>query len=511
MPNTMTTNPTSKVGRQSPRHQQLPEELVSNIPLVHRVLMADPSEIVYLTLSGDARVLDTPSFQDFEQLLNQRDLDTQEGLDISNTMKRAFRDQLCTRMKDEQSIEPAQNLLIELHGQLRGLIPSRKDLHGLLHDDAVNDAQSHQELLRLCAQAGHALTMLESDARAESTLAWIDLTQTGNTLPPDEDSGAFLVTSLLYLLLKAELCAKDKQDFYFSHIWAPQISRIGPNAARTAFEKQFGSFSDNATAPVTRQWIRAMDVSSQTSAVNLDTQIKKSWVHDILLRDSTAGTMSLPEIFYLDQSLLKSIRMVVRMAVTGSALSLYACQTAGQSNEVLGQHLEPSSELDLWRARMVQAMSERFKEETRFRENIADRVVELARHWKPNLDSSNAELLRNRTCRVLAADDSVLELLDARMKSCFTALLTSTSIVPAELRSGRSSGLSTDTSPSSSRKVTFLTNATSLFCNKGLAFFASDLALAAWNALRIIEVALLLYYDVLLEPSLHELDRRALA
>mmetsp|Transcript_2874 Transcript_2874/g.3854 ORF Transcript_2874/g.3854 Transcript_2874/m.3854 type:complete len:94 (-) Transcript_2874:381-662(-) len=93
-----------------------------------------------------------------------------------------------------------------------------------------------------------------------------------------------------------------------------------------------------------------------------------------------------------------------------------------------------------------------------------------------------------------------MELLEKRMKACFTELLTFMENAPANLHSGRGSN-----NPSSSRKASFIKKANALFCAKGLAFFSSDLAVASWNARRVIEVAIQLYDNVFLEPILNTL------
>ncbi|KAL7567633.1 hypothetical protein ACA910_000227 [Epithemia clementina (nom. ined.)] len=423
------------------------------------------------------------------------------------------------------SIKPAADLLIELHKALRALIPSRQDLHGILQDSDVRNCQSREQLVTFCVKAAQSLSLLESEARAESTVAWIHLAQSrsagggGGDDDQEESPDQFLVTSLLYLLFKSELCAKDKEDFYFSSIWVPELARVGPTIARTAFEKQYGCLFDPSTAPATRQWLKSITRANGTDKLNTQIQIKKAWISDIVLRDKNAGNMTLPEIFYLDQILLQSIRMAVRMAVAGSALGIYACQAAGQSTDVLEHDLEPLSELDVRRTTLVKAMGERFKDEATYENDVAESVVGLARCWQPsnNLDAANEELLRSKTRRVLAADDSVVELLDGRMKASFIELLTllspplvSTTTAPAEMRSGRSTdvaaaaaaAVSSSSGNSMSRKGAFLSRATSLFRSKGMTLFASDLALAAWNALRVIEVAILLYYDAIMEPSL---------
>lgn len=481
--------------------RQIPPELASNLPVVHRVLLADPSEIASLTLSGEPRMLQTPSYEEFESSLNESNQSSSELIDIATTLKKAFCDQLCEKMRDEKSIKAFQELLLELHQQLRALVPSRKDLHGALNDAAVNDTQTIHELFPLVIQAARALSLLESASRAESTEEWI-AKSLRRISQLDKISDVSLVTSILYLLHKAELCSLDKLDFYFSHFWAPQLVRMGPELERAAFEEKFGKFSQVDSAPATKIWLKSIHnipLSSKTQ----HQIVKEAWVNDILFRNKDADSIPLPEIFYLDQAGIQSIRMVVQMAVAGSALALHACQAAGQSATILTLKADPLSPLESRRLSLVQAMGDRFKRDTWYKRDITDAVLALAAHWNPNIDAATVDSLRRRVTKVLEGDDPVIDLLNKRMKLCFTDLFTATTaFAPLELRTGISIPSTNDLKPPS-RKGAFMTQAVELFCSKGIAFFSSDLAMAAWTALRVIEVAIALYEEQLLRPALN--------
>ena len=503
-----------------------------------------------MTLSGSPRVFDTPSYQEFCATVdgNTNSSDAQDVTAMTFMMKRAFRDQVCERLQSEHTLQPAKDLLLELHHQLRALVPSRTDLHGILQDDAVREVESTQQFMNLLVQAAKALSLLESEARAESTHAWIASrtssvnSTTVETDSEDDHSEKTIATSLLYLLWKTELCQRDKQDFYFSQLWLPQLLQKGPQIERDFFEAQYGALTDSSTALATRQWLQASsagadsqinEATSESNSNNLNnktphnqhhTRIRQAWVDDLLF---TKGSLSFPEVFHWDQGRFQQIRANVRMAVSGSTLALHASQTAGQPASVLASQLEPSSPLDIRRAALVRAMGERHKSEEEYRQDITKAVVALAEFWDPALDDTkresltsrtqkvmdaqdpvmrfsnksmtgSCESLTSRTQKVMDAQDPVMDLLEKRMKACFGELVTTPpgeTLESIHLQSGTAKGAK----PNLSRRDAFILKANELFCSKGLAFFSSDLALASWNALRVIEVAIAIYDEALLK------------
>ena len=522
--NIMTSSASSSTASSSSPQSKLPPlppSLASNIPLIHRILLADPSDYADMTLSGSPRVLDTPSYQEFCATLdgNTNSSDAQDVTAVTYIMKRAFRDQVCERLQSEHTLQPAKDLLLELHHQLRALVPSRTDLHGILQDDAVREVESTQQFMNLLVQAAKALSLLESEARAESTHAWIASrtssvnSTTVETDSEDDHSEKTIATSLLYLLWKTELCQRDKQDFYFSQLWLPQLLQKGPQIERDFFEAQYGALTDPSTALATRQWLQASsagadsqidEATSESNSNNLNnktphnqhhTRIRQAWVDDLLF---TKGSLSFPEVFHWDQGRFQQIRANVRMAVSGSTLALHASQTAGQPASVLASQLEPSSPLDIRRAALVRAMGERHKSEEEYRQDITKAVVALAEFWDPALDDTKRESLTSRTQKVMDAQDPVMDLLEKRMKACFGELVTTPpgeTLESIHLQSGTAKGAK----PNLSRRDAFILKANELFCSKGLAFFSSDLALASWNALRVIEVAIAIYDEALLK------------
>lgn len=464
-----------------------------NPQLIHRVLLTEPSQFSSLTVSLKAHVNNTPMFEDFCDALKPS-----SNQSVEDTIKRAYRDKVCDDVSTTRSIQSLQQLLLELHQVLRSLIPTRTDLHSMLKDDEVQKTTSPEQLLPFVVEAGEALSQLESELRSESTEKWVQKAQGLGTM--DEKTAIeFLVTSMLYLMMKAEMCDRDKQDFFLAHVWAPRIHNQGRDFERQAFQARFGTFEDKSTAPLTRQWLQ--ELVSQNNCDELlqsvearEALVKKGWIQDILFRGPERPSLCMPEIFALDIDQLRSIRVVTKSAAAGSVLALHACSAAGISTSALEEPLEASSALEMRRAGIAEAMA--FTTDSRYEENVANAVVRLAKEWNPLLGSDAETALRNRTSSVLRAEDPVIHLLDSRMKQVFTSLMEwKPSYV--EMQSGRAT-------QDFSRPGTnaFHAAAMKAFCKSGLSFYASDLASVSYLAKKVADLAWTVYGDCLLNKMI---------
>ncbi|GKY95575.1 hypothetical protein MPSEU_000518900 [Mayamaea pseudoterrestris] len=445
---------------------------------IHRVLLE----------GGVQPVRATPSFQDFAESLDLRqplkfisnisaDLQpcSSSGcLIVTCIIQSAYRDSLCVAMKEHRSLDPAKSLLISLHDKIRSLIPSRIDLHDQLSDH-IRERKKKGVLIRIIT-AAQALEQLESEARAETTNAWIsvahklvdegldssmtEITEEGRGL---DISDSFLITSVMYLLLKAELCEQDKQEFYLAR-QAKYILDHGLDMERSHFIGRFGELSI-ASAPDTRKWIETVvkratpDIKAKlknSSAARHDL-VYSSWISDLLFADEQ---LNLPEVFALDLNGLKGIREVTRIAAAGSALALHACNAAGKSASILE---EPDDDaVYRCRAAMVLVMNERHgKSQIEYESIVSAHVVALAKVWNPMLDSSAVNMLRSRTLKVLRGEDAVIRVLEGRVSTAFAT-----------------------------------------FSKYGMVFYASDLALAASTAYKIVDLCWRVFAAQLLEPMI---------
>jgi hypothetical protein len=516
--------------RNTSEHSQRLPSAAMDPRLVHRVLLTDPVDFSSLTMSGHPRMTTTPTYTEFCDSLKESRTSSSSShpVNMQTLVRGAARDVLCQRVQASQSLELAKEALLEVHNKVRQLIPSRKDLHSFLKDEDVRQAENLSQLQSATLVVAQALLQLESPARSASTLKFIQSqsaskptpTSSSDELNPESISG--LITPLFYLLWKVELCAADMQDFYLANVWAPQIHKNGTRLEHEHFQAQYGKF-DSTTAPNTRLWIQSLlDRQQQQQEVGSQRDLlAKGWIEDIMFRSPELPLLALPEILALDAENLADIRQVTRLAMAGSALALHACTTAGQSTDALNQQVRDRS-LEAQRVALVQAMNEQHRRSPADYERVVgDAVVALALQWNSDMDDAAVSSLRNRVTVTLRGEDPVLKLLNGRMKDCFRQLVvklgpasaasgsaaasTNANVVPAALKSGRSMVVDGGgAAPVERPSDPFLKEANQLFCSRGLAFYASDLAQAAKQAAQVIDLAWNLYGEVFLDRIMLE-------
>lgn len=472
--------------------------------LVHRILLTDPSQIASLVAAtgGGDHSEETPTFDDF-----CKELSSSPDQSVENTMKRAYRERISGLVHTSRDMKPLHELLLELHGAERALVPNRSDLHSMLKDEEVRKTKTPEEILPHLVAAGDALSRLESEYRSESTREWLQKAQSNDVRAMDlKESIEFAVTSILYLLLKAELCQKDKHAFFLANVWAPRIHNQGPELERQAFEARYGKFQDKDTAPLTRKWISELVSQSDReelveSASAREAMVKQGWTNEVLFRSPDRPALSMPEILVLDFEQLNSIRFVTRSAAAGSALCLHACNAAGVSTSVLEEPVDATSSIELRRRGVAEAMNSHHISKFRkdYEENVGKAVVRLAEEWKESLGSEAEAQLKSRTTSVLRAEDPVILLLDTRMKEVFSTLMKwSPTSASVEMRSGRAD------SPRASDAAgrAFLMAAKSDFCKRGLSFYASDLANVSYLAKKVADLAWKVYGEPMLDKMI---------
>ncbi|KAI2492636.1 hypothetical protein MHU86_21912 [Fragilaria crotonensis] len=433
-----------------------------DIGLIRQVLLTDKFDSLHVS---DAPAI-TPSFEDFALFASGG---------IEDNVKRAFRDHLVA----QDRVELMHDLVLSVHQQLRALVPNREDLHVLVDDDAVTAAKQVKDLLPILIRASLGLQSLESDARAETTAQW---RETAQRVPTEGVTTEFVVTSALYLIFKTELCQADKQDFYLQHVWAPRIHSEGPAYLRDVMDKQCNGY------PLTKTWLKGLlenrEVTEATPAF-FRTLTRKGWVETILFRKDKA-TM-LPEVFFFDQENIQLIRQVCQQAVAASALALHAGVT---------KRCEPTSELGMRREDLLLVLAN--NRSPTYEHDIASAVVALARAANSSIDEAS---LRSRTVAALRGRDPVIQLFDRRMQDAFVEVsVRDGARIPTKLQTGRLGhvGILAHESQTELERA-----AEESFCNKGLSFYASELATLSALARRIIDLVLTIHQD-LIEKSFRE-------
>lgn len=507
----------------------------------HRVLLTDPSD--FASLITDANHKCTLSFQEFCDCLESNDNNFNRGLDSNMVLKKAVRNHISQQFNNQQitmeeKLAPLRDLILETYQQIRKLIPNRIDLHSLLDDGEAKDVKTWKDLPSLIKKAAMALTQLESESRATTTRELIrehlSNDSQGNN---DDQTPLFWLTAIMYLLYKTELCHSDKQSFYLVHVWAPRIHREGPAFVKDLYEQKFGAFSDAEASPATRQWIQSLLLVQYTAAnpqaedndekhCNSYLQespeerknlIRTAWIDAIVFRNTPTEEQQpfhIPEIFTEDLLALQAIREVTRLSVAGCALFLHACNAAKVNlHEAIASNIIAKRKKALVKAMMRNSSGS----QEQYENNVAKAVVGLAGELEPRLrykDPSEVggalESLVSRTVAVLRGKDPVLQLLDNRIKLAVRDIVLErmhhkmNEGVPLEIRTGIAAGRPLH-SPSKGDQQGQTTGLESkdtveeLFCLRGLGFFAPELAQVATNAGKIVDLAIELYWDDLLD------------
>mmetsp|Transcript_964 Transcript_964/g.2028 ORF Transcript_964/g.2028 Transcript_964/m.2028 type:complete len:602 (-) Transcript_964:268-2073(-) len=585
-------SPANDGEKQEQQEQFNPIAFMSNFDpeLVHRVLLTDPSDYAGLTMSGQPRLVDTPSYNaqflwengfisDQESPPSSEETEgggqgagNEVALQMARTMKRAFHAAIVEAVDSRNDIADVKALILELHEKMRGLIPSRADLHDILSDDDVHrmnlvagddDASSDRDgetrtanarsilivVLPHLIKAAGALVRLESEDRSVTTSCWIEMaTRVLNSavenvdapdLPPDISPATFVVSSLTYLHIKADLCASDIADYHLSTVLAPQIATHGPEYERALFQQRFGvgdgDTDNDESTPITRQWIkRTVDecgVSRQELLSNEERRVTvlqtSGWVNLILFQTTGEGHddveqegnvaetseasqvqpfIHVPEVLQSDISNLRSIRETTKMSVIGSALALHACNVAGVGDAVLRR--EPSTaEINQCRKNLIKSMSDKsVTSQEAFEKGISAAVIDLARVLKPSLGSEEEKILSSRTPAVMKGDDPVIKLLDNRMRLVFCEMMSWTpddrDRMPTRMSTGRQLRVQGSDDGHSAKTISsqFQAAAKEKFMHRGFAFYATELAEASLTATKVINLAFVVYGETLLDP-----------
>eukprot|EP00566_Odontella_aurita_P005016 CAMPEP_0113541080 /NCGR_PEP_ID=MMETSP0015_2-20120614/8834_1 /TAXON_ID=2838 /ORGANISM="Odontella" /LENGTH=615 /DNA_ID=CAMNT_0000440949 /DNA_START=106 /DNA_END=1954 /DNA_ORIENTATION=+ /assembly_acc=CAM_ASM_000160 len=463
------------------------------------------------------------------------------------------------------NLEPLKGMVLELHAAVRSLIPHRTDLHGRLSDEDVSGVDDGGDVFALVPRlirAADALAQLESEDRSRTTRWWIEMAGplgpveaassageghgdgigngngNGNGLspPPTPPSpfglspAQFVATSAAYLHRKAEICSEDVANFKLGNVLAPRIAAGGLEYERSNFRRRFGDFDSDETAPVTREWIRRL-AAAKTSGENAAERREDlraaegqraaavrtvGWVAELLFSGggkaeegetaaaaAAAASIAVPEVLHLDVRNVRMIRNTARTSVAGSALALHACTIAGVGDGVLRTDSLPG-DVRQCRDALVHAMANRaVGSQEQYERNVSNAVIKLARTLHPSLDAAKEESLASRTSAVLRGEDTVIKLLDSRMREAFRTMMewepTDRERVPLSMKTGRVLSLGTQDKTTTYAAI-FKEAAKQAFEKKGFAFYAPELASACLQAARVINLVFVLYGEVLLEP-----------
>jgi len=525
------------------------QESIMSPELIHRILLAGPDDFASLQRSSGRHRKLLPAFGNWRQgIMFAKTQQTDPGF----VLKRAYHDSVLERVQKLQTYLPIWEMLLELHNSIRTLIPNRTDLHEILIDqrtlpdfsteDDDDDTDGEEMMLSWIREAALALEQLESPEQAISTKEWISKSSSRmtsaaasaetTTTSSSGDKGrngqrSFLISSIQYLIDKASICKEEMSDFYLTRVVAPKLysSGDGLEMERTHFGKRFGR---DSPPPNTRKWISNIldtylgDSSDDQQSSKKRDELRRNpqarqdlittgWIEAVLFHQTTGPTI-LPEIFHMDMNAIHTIRSVTKIAAAGCALGLQSCQTAKCNDPGVLMKSEARGES------LVKVLSNRSGHSSieEYEQSVQDVLINLSQSLLSSDDhlisNEDLETLRGRVRSVLRGEDTVLKLLDKRVQTIFCELgvdrghNNEVCVPPMEMRTGRGSN------PSSLKSVDddylgkelspFLIKARQKFTERGLAFYASDLAKASLLAIKVSKLAYLLYGDQFLDEMI---------
>lgn len=498
--------------------------VLDNEELVHRILLCDPSDFQSLTWNGQA-IAESESLDEFmthwtknlkaELICESGDIEKA----IEGNMKKAFFLVVVDELK-VGNFKPVQDMLLDLHGSMRNLVPNRTDLHSYLRDDDVIAAVSCDDIYKLLLAAGKCLAHnLEAPSRATSTLSLFETApnQFGPTtiLPFGfETKEEYIVAALTYLLSKTEICHLDVANFKLMEI-APIIHKVGHEYERTRFITRYGLNGVVSTIeklqglPATVAWVKhaltdttfESEISRATTTSKRLAVLKSRAFVDCLL--FTSSHLSIPEILVKDGLRIGHIRDEARYSVIGSAVGIHICNAArvGPSAFV---DIPLSAPIERSRQKLSATLRSKFSNSQEFIAAVTAAALSFACNLgNCSLSTVTETSLRSCVAAVLRGEDPVLKLLDNRVRQFFRLVCKwqPSTASPIVMRTGRTllQGEERRHSTSGCSKSLFIAYATKEANRQALSLFSDNLAIAGHLAYSVINVAVKSYGDPILD------------
>lgn len=461
-----------------------------------------------------------------------------------------------SEQQEQEAVEtgvysPLLPLILELYENLKALIPNRKDLHDsfqITTTEIQNSLHSYKETIALLRNIAEKTIHLESQDRALSTQNWLDsfsnmdlnlncnekmtLAIYNPTTDESEEitlmQKKWVVASVHFLSEKIAQTHKDIADFQLSHMLAPQIHSMGKQLLLLDFNARFHC-SESGVPPYTITWLQEIIDSCGNEIMEWDEKerqnaiVQKGWVDNILFRpelvskstsengDDKDNDVSLPtpfympEVFYLNESSIKGIRLTTQISVVGSSLALHASSTAGPGTgaKLKQDPLEPI--VDDCRMNLIHTMGNKMVGSQEEYENaVTEAVVDLTTALNSSIlenEEALADLkiiLGKKVSATMRGTDPVIKLLDNRMRNIFREMIVTDprtvaqkQQAPTSMKSGvMNPGTSNKQEDSNSYRVVFKEICKNEFVKGGFSFYAEELAEAVLMAHEIMQLTL---------------------
>jgi hypothetical protein len=343
----------------------------------------------------------------------------------------------------------------------------------------------------------------------------------------------WVVASVHFLSEKIAQTHKDIADFQLSHILAPQIHSMGKQLLLLDFNARFHC-SESGVPPYTITWLQEIIDSCGNEIMEWDEKerqnaiVQKGWVDNILFRtprndpelvskstsengDDKDNDVSLPtpfympEVFYLNESSIKGIRLTTQISVVGSSLALHASSTAGPGTgaKLKQDPLEPI--VEDCRMNLIHTMGNKMVGSQEEYENaVTEAVVDLATALNSSILENEEALadvkiiLGKKVSATMRGTDPVIKLLDNRMRNIFREIIVTDprtvaqkQQAPTSMKAGVMNPVTSNKQEdSNSYRVVFKEICKNEFVKGGFSFYAEELAEAVLMAHEIMQLTL---------------------
>lgn len=511
----------------APMDDEVPEDLSSNIELVHKILLTDQEddEEILSKTPGSMQILhDIADFMDqWHQTKAVKSGETQCDINsiqevIAQTMEKAFFNKIEEDLM-VGNMNGIKQLLSDLYQKMKNLVPNRSDLHSHFKQDEIVSCRSTADVIRLLIKAADALgNALESEHRSHSTLQWKQDAMTHmkrkKSIPYKfKTLEAFAVASVAFLLTKAEMCHLDLVKFQMIQV-SPMIRRNGKQYELANFQKMHGTLDSMTSIKQltgTWEWMNRCIKDDMTPTDLKSTLKTDGFVDELIFLNER---FAIPEVLALDLGSIKAIRACAKGAVISSALFLHSANICGISSSQLRCE-SLSSKANHFREKTISLLlnggsigSEKLKTE------ISEAICSFARaitagDSNGSLQPGQISSLLNCTTSVLDGHDAVLNLLESRMKKLFKSIIMidiDKKHVPDAMQTGIASKTKLHSNP---KKQKFMKQAIKEASKLGFSLVSSEIAETAYDAHKIISHCTNVYTENVFVPMMNEMSLRS--
>jgi hypothetical protein len=173
----------------------IPESILSNLQLVHQLLLMDNEELEDLSKNNSENFSHLDTAQDFMMYYKNHNIATEW-------------------VEGTTSMDGIKQVMIDLIDKMRKLVPNREDLQQYFTESQVQSCETTNDYVTLTLKMAHVMmNSLESQHRAEATLEWYNVTSSWSSQKYESSSipydftcwRSFLIASLAFFYWKGRI------------------------------------------------------------------------------------------------------------------------------------------------------------------------------------------------------------------------------------------------------------------------------------------------------------------